>query len=201
MTSRKTVSLVLGSGGARGLAHIGIIRYLEERGYDIRSISGCSMGAVIGGIYAAGKLDDFSVTVIRQAGLTAPSFTPTTPLTAGAYRWWIRGFAANGKPGKWSAPASFDVGGRPTITAPVATVSAASPLFEWTAVTGASLYSIYIDRVDISGFVFRDDTLTTNSFANVPGLVAGGTYRVWIRAVSASGVLSPWSFPVAFSVT
>jgi len=55
----KTVSLVLGSGGARGLAHIGIIHWLEENGYKIESISGCSMGALIGGIYAAGKLDDF----------------------------------------------------------------------------------------------------------------------------------------------
>ena len=55
----KTVSLVLGSGGARGLAHIGVIHWLEENGYRIKSISGCSMGALIGGIYAAGKLDDF----------------------------------------------------------------------------------------------------------------------------------------------
>lgn len=58
-TNAKTVSLVLGSGGARGLAHIGIIHYLEESGYDIRSVVGCSMGAVVGGIYAAGKLEDF----------------------------------------------------------------------------------------------------------------------------------------------
>jgi NTE family protein len=55
----KTVSLVLGSGGARGLAHIGVIRRIEETGYDIRSISGCSMGAVVGGIYAAGKLAEY----------------------------------------------------------------------------------------------------------------------------------------------
>lgn len=55
----KTVSLVLGSGGARGLAHIGVIHWLEQNGYRIESISGCSMGALIGGIYAAGKLDDF----------------------------------------------------------------------------------------------------------------------------------------------
>ncbi len=55
----KTVSLVLGSGGARGLAHIGVIHWLEENGYKIESISGCSIGAMIGGIYAAGKLDEF----------------------------------------------------------------------------------------------------------------------------------------------
>jgi len=55
----KTVSLVLGSGGARGLAHIGVIHWLEENGYSIESISGCSIGALIGGAYAAGKLDEF----------------------------------------------------------------------------------------------------------------------------------------------
>ena len=55
--TNKTISLVLGSGGARGLAHIGVIHWLEENGYDIRSISGCSMGALIGGIHACGKLD------------------------------------------------------------------------------------------------------------------------------------------------
>jgi len=55
----KRVALVLGSGGARGYAHIGVIEELERRGYDIACIAGCSMGAVIGGIYAAGKLDDY----------------------------------------------------------------------------------------------------------------------------------------------
>ncbi|WP_457745931.1 patatin-like phospholipase family protein [Sulfurimonas sp.] len=55
--NKKTISLVLGSGGARGLAHIGVIKYLEEHNYKIESISGCSIGALIGGFYAAGKLD------------------------------------------------------------------------------------------------------------------------------------------------
>ncbi len=56
-TNSRTVSLVLGSGGARGLAHIGVIHWLEENDFKIKSIVGCSIGAVIGGIYAAGKLD------------------------------------------------------------------------------------------------------------------------------------------------
>jgi NTE family protein len=55
----KTISLVLGSGGARGLAHIGVIREVEANGFKIAAISGCSIGALIGGIYAAGKLDEF----------------------------------------------------------------------------------------------------------------------------------------------
>lgn len=56
---RKTVALTLGSGGARGYAHIGAIEVLIERGYDIIAISGCSMGALIGGVYAAGKMQDY----------------------------------------------------------------------------------------------------------------------------------------------
>lgn len=55
----KRVALVLGSGGARGYAHIGVIEELEARGYEIGCVAGCSMGAVIGGIHAAGKLDDY----------------------------------------------------------------------------------------------------------------------------------------------
>ena len=54
----KNVALVLGSGGARGLAHIGAIEALEERGYTITSIAGCSMGAIIAGMYAAGQLKE-----------------------------------------------------------------------------------------------------------------------------------------------
>jgi NTE family protein len=58
-TNIKNVSLVLGSGGARGLAHIGVIHWLEENDIKIKSIVGCSIGALIGGIYAAGKLDEY----------------------------------------------------------------------------------------------------------------------------------------------
>ena len=57
--SPKTISLVLGSGGARGHAHLGVIKAIEERGLKIRNIAGTSMGAVIGGIYAADELDTY----------------------------------------------------------------------------------------------------------------------------------------------
>lgn len=56
---KPTVALVLGSGGARGIAHIGVIHELINQGYEISSISGSSMGALVGGVYAAGKLDEF----------------------------------------------------------------------------------------------------------------------------------------------
>lgn len=54
------ISLVLGSGGARGLAHIGAIRCLEDHDFEISYIAGSSIGALVGGIYAAGKLDAYT---------------------------------------------------------------------------------------------------------------------------------------------
>lgn len=55
-----TVSLALGSGGARGFAHIGVIEVLQREGFTIGSVSGSSMGALVGGIHCAEKLDDFT---------------------------------------------------------------------------------------------------------------------------------------------
>jgi NTE family protein len=53
------VALVLSSGGARGMAHIGVIESLLKNGYEISSIAGSSIGAVVGAFYAAGKLDEY----------------------------------------------------------------------------------------------------------------------------------------------
>jgi NTE family protein len=57
VTKKPTVALALGSGGAKGLAHIGAIEEIEAQGYEIVAIAGTSMGALIGGVYAMGKLD------------------------------------------------------------------------------------------------------------------------------------------------
>ena len=54
------VALALGSGGARGYAHIGVINELHERGHEIVGIAGSSMGALVGGLEAAGKLDEYT---------------------------------------------------------------------------------------------------------------------------------------------
>jgi NTE family protein len=57
---RPRVAVALGGGGARGYAHIGILEVLRERGYDVVSVAGSSMGAVTGGLFAAGGLDSYS---------------------------------------------------------------------------------------------------------------------------------------------
>lgn len=82
----KTVSLVLGSGGARGYAHIGVIRALEERDYQIKGIAGCSMGALVGGFYAAGKLDALEDWIRSLNYLEVLKLVDITLLSDGAIR-------------------------------------------------------------------------------------------------------------------
>ena len=59
------VALVLGAGGARGLAQIGVLEALDARGIEIAAIAGSSSGALVGGIYAAGKLTEFRDQLVR----------------------------------------------------------------------------------------------------------------------------------------
>ena len=60
---KQPISLVLSSGGSKGLAHIGAINELEKQGFQISSVSGSSIGSVIGGLYAMGKLPEYTVWV------------------------------------------------------------------------------------------------------------------------------------------
>ena len=81
------VALALGSGGARGYAHIGVITELRERGYEIVGIAGSSMGALVGGLEAAEKLDEFagwamSLTQRAVLRLLDPSITAAGVLRA-----------------------------------------------------------------------------------------------------------------------
>ena len=80
LMNTKDVALALSSGGARGLAHIGAIEELESHGFHITSIAGCSMGALIGGVYAAGKLEEFrewmkTIDIKKMLELTDFSFS------------------------------------------------------------------------------------------------------------------------------
>ncbi len=86
-SSATRVALALGSGGARGYAHIGVIQTLRERGYEIVGIAGSSMGAVVGGVQAAGRLDELadwaeSLTQRTILRLLDPSITAAGVLRA-----------------------------------------------------------------------------------------------------------------------
>jgi NTE family protein len=84
----KRVALALGSGGARGYAHIGVINELRDRGYEVVGIAGSSMGALVGGVYAAGSLDEFTewaqtLTQRTMLRLLDPSISAAGVLRAG----------------------------------------------------------------------------------------------------------------------
>jgi NTE family protein len=86
-SSRPRVALALGSGGARGYAHIGVIHELHDRGYQIVGIAGSSMGALVGGLQAAERLDEFadwarSLTQRAILRLLDPSITAAGVLRA-----------------------------------------------------------------------------------------------------------------------
>lgn len=75
------VNLVLGAGGARGFAHVGVIQELQARGHQIAGVAGTSMGALVGGVFAAGGLDGFTAWVRT---LTRSDIVRLTDLTLGA---------------------------------------------------------------------------------------------------------------------
>src|SRR5690554_5019659 len=82
----KTVALTLGSGGARGYAHIGAIEVLKEQGYRIIAVSGCSMGALVGGMYAAGKLQEYKDWVTGLGQFDVLKLLDVTFTSVGAIR-------------------------------------------------------------------------------------------------------------------
>ncbi|MEM7392572.1 MAG: patatin-like phospholipase family protein [Verrucomicrobiota bacterium] len=89
---RCRVGLALSSGGAKGLAHIGLIQVLEENGIDVDTIAGVSMGAFIGALWAFGmsckEMEHYALELERRFSmlrLVDPAFPPR--------RGWMRGFA------------------------------------------------------------------------------------------------------------
>jgi len=78
MKMGENIALVLSSGGARGIAHIGVIEELESQGYNITSIAGTSMGSVVGGIYALGKLHEYKEWLLNISRMDIIKFLDLT---------------------------------------------------------------------------------------------------------------------------
>lgn len=75
----KEVALVLGGGGARGFAHIGAIEALQARGYHVASVAGTSMGALVGGLFAAGKLEELKAIAHRLTKMQIVKMMDVSP--------------------------------------------------------------------------------------------------------------------------
>ncbi|MBQ2595544.1 MAG: patatin-like phospholipase family protein, partial [Bacteroidaceae bacterium] len=78
---KQKVALVLASGGAKGFAHIGAIEVLEHENFEVASVAGTSIGALIGGIYAAGglgKVKEWMYSLSRGKIFSLMDFTLST---------------------------------------------------------------------------------------------------------------------------
>ncbi|MFM8474702.1 MAG: ELWxxDGT repeat protein [Planctomycetaceae bacterium] len=142
--------------------------------------------------------------VADLTGLTTTSWTPATSLPEGSYSWWV--IADTTLPGirsNWSARVDVYIGGRPVAIAPKGIVGTATPTLRWNPVIGAVTYEVWINRINPnqSQFnVFNAAGITATSFTLQQPLTPGRSYRYWIRAVSSTGKVSPWSLPQDFSV-
>src|SRR3989338_689113 len=70
MFQKRNLALVLSGGSARGLGHIGVLEVLEKHHVPIDTIVGTSMGAIVGGLYAAGTLKDFKQDILKVSSST-----------------------------------------------------------------------------------------------------------------------------------
>lgn len=128
--------------------------------------------------------------------VTTNSFTFPDVVEDGRYRVWVRGFATNETTGEvtttqWSSVYQFDIGGRPTLNAPESTTDT-TPTVSWSVVEDAASYEIYLaEASDIGSPLVREAGISGNSYTF--NQLPEGEYRVWVRARSVDGRLTPWS--------
>ena len=139
-------------------------------------------------------------TTVDERNITELSFTPSTPLPDGSYRWWARGISAQGVRSFWTAPMDIYIGGQTDLLSPAGSSNDATPTFTWRPVDGVVGYDLWVNQVGGQAQIIRQQNLTGTSYTPVTSLPTG-SYRAWIRAVSSTGELSPWSLVVTFTIT
>jgi len=138
--------------------------------------------------------------VLTQTNIAATSFTPSSGLPTGDYRWWVRASNNSGIVGGWSIQLDFNVGGKPILLTPIGTTSNRTPTFSWTPVQGADHFELWVSKRDGTGVVINLTNITATSYTPTISL-APYQYRIWVRAVTSTGVFSAWSLYVDLTVT
>ena len=136
--------------------------------------------------------------VTNLSGLTGGLYTPDVNLQDGIYRWWVRPFTGDGRAGLWSERGETYIGGRPTVSLPMADVMDASPAFTWSSVEGAISYEVFLNRTDVVEHILRTPDIPSAIFA--PPILEAGDYVWWVRAKDVSGKYGPWSASSTFRV-
>jgi uncharacterized protein (TIGR03790 family) len=131
--------------------------------------------------------------------IAATQWTPSSNLSDGPYRWWVQAVSAQGFRSAWSSAVDIYVGGRAFLQTPSESSSNRKPQFHWLAVDGAATYQLWVSRIDVPAVVLNLSGIVSTSYTPSTSL-AVGNYRFWIRAISTTGELSPWSLAKDFSI-
>lgn len=135
--------------------------------------------------------------VVRN--ISGTSWTPSAKLSIGTYQWSIAAVGAANLRGNWSEQTQFSVGGITQISS-VAGGTPTRPVISWSPVTDAARYWLWIDRVGVQNGYISQSTITSANFQPSTPLPVG-TYRAWVRAISATPTFAPWSNVFEFTIS
>jgi hypothetical protein len=140
------------------------------------------------------------VTVPHRANVAEITYTPTSSLTAGDYRWWVQTVAASGVRTSFSAGVDFTVP-VPTIINPRGTIATNLPRFTWNGVAEYVSYELWVDNVTTGAKEVLRVSGITNKFYQTTLPLENGDFKVWVRGYDKDGNVSQWSGPANFTVT
>jgi hypothetical protein len=138
-------------------------------------------------------------TDIYVQDLASTSWQPAEDLDMAVWSWQVRGSNSEMQFGQWSTPISTDLYGRAVVLTTQPDIQNNTPAISWTPVTGSARYVLRVDNESTGQtfVVYRDDLQAPNY--QLPTM-SDGSYRLWVRAVSPSGSLAPWSQTFAFTI-
>ena len=151
------------------------------------------LGAVKYDIWISDQLAGISP-YIRNQNITETSFTPGSDMPLGLYRAWVRGISADGVGASWSLMSEFYVATAPSITSGANSTFDRTPTFEWTAVTGAEKYEVFVRNLTTGNLDYYPKTITDTNWTP-PANLSDGPYRWWAMAVGAYNVRGLWTAP------
>ncbi|MEP3481836.1 MAG: SdrD B-like domain-containing protein [Fuerstiella sp.] len=132
--------------------------------------------------------------VLHRQDVTETELVADTSLQFGNHLIWVRAINQYGQVGKWSLAAAYNVG--PVILQPQKITFDTTPTLEWRAVSGAATWEVFLR---VGNDVIRQTGLTSNQFT-VSEALPEGTYRWWVRGLTASGKAGGWSVPGEITV-
>lgn len=132
-------------------------------------------------------------TTVRNEGIiTGTNWTPLIDLPDGPSRWWVIAIGANGVRGLWTAPTDIYIGGLTNLLTPTGSITDINPMFSWQPVDGAARYELWVTHAGLNARLIHETNLRTLTYTPTSALPKG-TYRAWVRAISSSGEVGPWS--------